>query len=191
VNLKASDAWVRRPARPAGRDGLDPDLNAHCPKRQRAYLETFQRKHAAICTAITRQDAAGARGDAPACRQLASGSCGHGWRPYRRQNAWCHRLLSPDGPPQPITSVECFPSSKGCSRWSLRSRASGPPPAALITGEQSKFRSFIGLPPLKPGTIRCAVMLVAPKRPLNPATRNLLHTAVTRSTGLALDRSCR
>jgi hypothetical protein len=72
-----------------------------------------------------------------------------------------------------------------------RQRPARPPPAALITGEQSKLRSFIGLPPLKPGTIRCAVMLVAPKRPLNPATRNLLHTAVTRSTGLALDRSCR
>ena len=91
------------------------------------------------------------------------------------------------------------PSSKGCSRWSLRSCASAslskskrpdqsasrparPPPAALITGEESKLRSFIGLPPLKPGTIRCDVMLV---------TRNSLHTTVSRSTGLAPDRSGR
>jgi hypothetical protein len=31
--------------------------------------------------------------------------------------------------------------------------------------------SVIGFPPLKPGTIRCDVMLVAPKRPWNPETR--------------------
>jgi len=91
------------------------------------------------------------------------------------------------------------PSSQGCSRWSLRSCASAslskskrpdqsasrparPPPAALITGEESKLRSFIGLPPLKPGTIRCDVMLV---------TRNSLHTTVSRSTGLTPDRSGR
>ena len=34
---------------------------AHLPEGQRAYLTTFQREHAAICAAITRQDAAAAR----------------------------------------------------------------------------------------------------------------------------------
>jgi GntR family transcriptional repressor for pyruvate dehydrogenase complex len=34
---------------------------AHLPEGQRAYLETFQREHAKICAAITRQDAAAAR----------------------------------------------------------------------------------------------------------------------------------
>jgi GntR family transcriptional regulator, transcriptional repressor for pyruvate dehydrogenase complex len=36
-------------------------VSAHLPEGQRAYLETFQREHAAICDAIQRQDAAAAR----------------------------------------------------------------------------------------------------------------------------------
>jgi DNA-binding FadR family transcriptional regulator len=36
-------------------------VSAHLPEGQRAYLETFQREHAAICAAIARRDAAAAR----------------------------------------------------------------------------------------------------------------------------------
>jgi hypothetical protein len=60
-----------------------------------------------------------------------------------------------------------------------------PPPADLITGKQSKLRSFIGLPPLKPGTTRCDCHADGPQSPFEPRDTHMLPT-VSRAPGWRL-----
>ena len=67
---------------------------AHRPEGQRAYLETFQREHAAICAAITRQDAAAAR----AAMRTHLGNSQERYRRLAAEAAAAPRLLEVEQP---------------------------------------------------------------------------------------------
>src|SRR5579863_5967178 len=65
---------------------------AHRPEGQRAYRETFQREHAAICAAIARQDTAGAR----AAMRTHLGNSQARYRRLAAEAAAAPRAPSPD-----------------------------------------------------------------------------------------------